>query len=191
MYVICLSLLSLIANISTLMAANPLGFEIGKAHYDDIKKRLSSKVHLRNQGINKYSGGKMIVADEPELLGYDGLQKVTLIFDNTNILTAVIMRLSRSENGERDTGFLYAYKRLSEKYLPVFKNLNASGRMSAGFTTASQDVHIRMLAARSSDNFDLQYLSDSFWQRYENNKKANDNIRESAQYNGLVKPNLF
>lgn len=179
-------------NLVSVYAANPLGFEIGKATYDEVSNNLSSVVHLKQQGINKYSGGKMVVAEKPELLGHDGLQKVTMIFDNNNILTAVIMRLSRNENGKRDSGFMYAYERLSEKYLPVFKNLQTSGRMTAGFTTPSQDVHIRMVASRSSNQFDLHYLSDAFWQRYENNKKSTTNIRESAQYNnGVVRNELF
>jgi hypothetical protein len=183
----CIISFYLLAIITPSFAANPLGFEIGKASYDDVKNRLSSMLQLKHQGVNKYSGGKMIVADNPELLGYDGLQKVTMIFDNKNILTAVVMRLARSNEGKRDDGFMYAYDRLNEKYLPVFKNLQTTGRMSAGFTTPAQDVHIRMIAARESNQFDLQYLSTVFWQRYQANKTET----KTAQYSGLVKDNLF
>jgi hypothetical protein len=188
-FIFLISVSLFITNISAI-AANPLGFEIGKANYDDVQARLSSVIHLKNQGINKYSGGKMIIADKPELLGYDGLQKVTMIFDNKNILTAVVMRLIRSDNGKRDAGFMYAYERLSEKYLPVFKNLQTTGRMTAGFTTPSKDVHIRMMATRSSNEFDLQYLSDEFWQRYESNQISTEE-RKSAQYEGATKESLF
>ncbi len=176
---------------SSVFAANPLGFEIGKAKYSDVKRELSDVVHLKNMGINKYSGGRMVVADNPELLGYDGLQKVTLVFDHKNILTAVVMKLSKGADSRRDGGFMYAYERLSEKYLPVFKNLQTTGRMTAGFTTPTRDVHIRMMSSGISDVFDLQYLSNSFWQRYEANKATSKDIQNSVQYTGLVKNNLF
>ncbi len=187
----CMYVLCLLAMITPLMAANPLGFVIGKASYDAVKKELSSVIHLKNKGVNKYSGGKMIVAENPELLGYDGLQKITMIFDNKNILTAVVMRLARSNDGKTDDGFMYAYKSLNKKYLPVFKNLQTTGRMTAGFTTPKKDVHIRMIAAKESSQFDLQYLSDIFLERYQANKHDTETPQQSAQYNGLVKNNLF
>lgn len=184
-------MLCVLAMITPLMAANPLGFVIGKASYDAVKKELSSVVHLKNKGVNHYSGGKMVVAENPELLGYDGLQKITMIFDNNNILTAVVMRLARSNDGKTDDGFMYAYKNLSKKYLPVFKNLQTTGRMTAGFTTPKKDVHIRMIAAKESSQFDLQYLSTTFLERYQANKDDTDSPQQSAHYNGLVKNNLF
>lgn len=188
---VCLSALCFITTLTGVMAANPLGLQVGKAHYKEVNEKLSSVVNLKNQGINKYSGGKMVVADNPELLGYDGLQKVTLIFDKTDILTAVIMRLDRNNDDRRDSGFMYAYKRLSEKYLPVFRNLKSTGRMSAGFVTPAKDVHIRMIAPEASQNFDLQYLSDNFWQNYENSKKLSTTANQSAQYTPKNKPSLF
>jgi hypothetical protein len=101
------------------------------------------------------------------------------------------MRLDRNNDDRRDSGFMYAYKRLSEKYLPVFKNLKATGRMSAGFITVDKDVHIRMIATQASNNFDLQYLSDDFWQRYENSKMLVDTANQTAQYHSETKPSLF
>lgn len=168
-------------------AANPLGFEIGKATYDDVQASLSNMLTLDHAGINKYSGGKMLVADNPEILGYNGLDKVTLVFDNKNILTAVMMRLERNDKGRRDAGFMYVYKRLNEKYLPVFRNLKPMGRMTAGFTTTDHNVKINMIAQQSSNMFDLQYLSKKFWKRYETVKAEQEKkVEKSVQYSGLI-----
>ena len=186
-----------ITSATSAFAANPLGFEIGKARYDDIKSELSPLTNLKHQGINRFSGGKMLVADKPESLGYDGLKKVTLIFDHKNILTAVVMRLKRDENGKRNAGFMYVYKKLDAKYFSDFQNIKPMGRMTAGFTARTQDndkqidVHIRMMSERASDVFDLQYLSEEFWQRYDSAKAKPENLRYSAQYKNLIKNNVF
>lgn len=167
-------------------AANPLGFKIGKATFDDIQSELSEVVTLNLVGINRYSGGKMLVADNPELLGYSGLDKVTMIFDNKNILTAVVMRLARDQKGKRDAGFMYVYKRLSEKYLPVYRDLKPMGSMKASFVTPDQKTKINMISARASNMFDLQYISNNFWKRYEMAKKEQKNkLQEPIQYSGL------
>jgi|GEM_PF-760774 len=166
-------------------AADPLGFKIGKASYSYVKERLSSVLNLQNQGFNKFSGGKMLIADQSQGLGYDGLEKITLIFDHKDILTAVTMRLKRDENGVRNAGFMYVYKQLTEKYLSNFESLQPMGKMTAGFVTPSRDVYIRMMSRRASNIFDLQYLSHDFYKRYDAAQKSDNAYKDTAQYNTL------
>lgn len=172
--------------------ANPLGFKIGEATYDDVRNSMSGVITLNYVGINKYSGGKMLVAETPDLLGYDGLKAVTFIFDRQNVLSAVTIRLARGGGERRNAGFMYAYQQLNKKYLPMFRNLQPVGSMTAGFTTPDRMVRIHMLAKHSSNDFDLQYLSKNFMKRF-NMKQSNlsnmTSPRQTVRYNGLLENN--
>lgn len=173
-------------------AASPLGFRIGETDYDTVKNNLSGKIMLFDAKPNKYSGGKVLVSDAPEMLGIDGLQNLAFVFDPTQKLTAVIMKLSKNSGltGKDDkSGFLYVYDKLKEKYRLLSKDLSDSApTMQAQFK--SNDVYIQMNAPVTDNLFELRYLSERFIKRYHDIKQ--EDKKHYAGYNSFLKQeNMF
>jgi len=104
-------------NLTFAANAAPFGLELGVATFAQTKQQLGSKTSLSNAGTNKYSGGRMLQGNG-EGLGIDGLSSITFIFDQSDKLAAVLMKMPKSsEFGDMENGnFAKTLKALSAKY---------------------------------------------------------------------------
>lgn len=75
----------------------PFGFELGVATFDQVKQFMDGKTTMQ-QGFNRYSGGRMLVA-QGDGLGIEDLAAVALVFDKEQRLVASILTLARGNAG--------------------------------------------------------------------------------------------
>ena len=143
---------------------SPLGFKIGHATYDSIKKDWKHKILLRDISVNRFTGGRVLEAEAPEFLGVNGLRGLRLMFNSENVLTAVVMNLVRAGDSTQqgvDAGFLEVYDMLDSKYSITSKDFSSKKpAMKAQFY--ADNVYIQMLAPRNKSLFELRYLSRDF-----------------------------
>src|SRR3990167_10281849 len=79
---------------SSIAFADPTIFnmELGKT----TESHLKSMYNVQHTGTNKYSNGNMYSVPASDI-NFDGLQKITTIFDTKGVLIAVLTTLPRSE----------------------------------------------------------------------------------------------
>lgn len=129
--------------------AAPLGLELGSATYEQVKQQVGGKTSLEDAGINKHSGGKMLKGSGNGL-GIDGLSKITLIFDASDKLAAVLMTLPK-ENFQQILSSLSAKYKLVSKEVPFVGD--ASARLQQG------DSVIEIDAPHMSFEMSVNYLT--------------------------------
>jgi len=161
-------LVSLLLSFPIILCANPkpFGLEIGKATITDVKDNYSTS----SLGINKYSNGPMY-----ELAGIemDGLEEITIIFDKSGKLAAVLTVFRKSK-------FDFLLDSLSKKYELYSKKVPFVGSKSA--TLVDGDVEITLDAPHMSFKMKLNYISNSLLQKYQQESTAeNQKQREREQ----------
>lgn len=75
----------------------PFGFQLGVATFEQVKQFMDGKTTLQ-QGFNRYSGGRMLVA-QGKGLGIDDLAAIALVFDKEHRLVASILTLAGGNAG--------------------------------------------------------------------------------------------
>lgn len=68
----------------------PFGLEIRKSTVSDVKKKYKAEY----KGSNKYSNGDMYSLDT-NVIGIEGLQSATAIFDQNNKLIAILTKFPK------------------------------------------------------------------------------------------------
>lgn len=145
-------------NLTFAANAAPFGLELGVATFAQTKQLLGNKTSLSNAGANKYSGGKMLEGNG-DGLGIDGLSGITFIFDQSEKLVAVLMKMSKSsEFGDMDNGnFAKMLKVLSAKYKLEVKRTPFVGDAYAKLYQG--DSIIEVTAPHMSFDMEVRYLT--------------------------------
>lgn len=155
--------------------AAPLGVEIGYANLKGVKEKLGSVATLKDQGVNEYSGGPMLVSDGAGL-GVEGLSQLVLIFDKTNILTGVVMTLPKDPKN--------IFSQLSAKYKPVDNRIDnfmnyGSARLQKG------DSLIEIDAPHLSFAMEVRYLTKQLMADYKTQSADQEARKKQDQANKL------
>ena len=117
--------------------------EIGTATIKDVK----SKYKANKKGINKYNNGEMY---ELSGIDFDGLQKVTVIFNTTGKLVALLATLPKNK-------FNYIFNSLSNKYKLVSKNIPFVGNKNVKLIDG--DTEITLDAPHMGFKMSMDYIS--------------------------------
>ncbi|WP_152555797.1 hypothetical protein [Ferriphaselus sp. R-1] len=141
--------------------AAPLGLELGVVSYAQVKQQLGSKTVLSAAGTNQYSGGRMLQSDGAGL-EIEGLSEITFIFDRTDKLAAVLMKMPKgdgmgdleSSNFKRTLNTLAAKYTLDEKRVPFVGD--AYAKLHQG------DAIIELSAPHMGFGMELRYFTTSF-----------------------------
>ncbi len=142
----------------------PFGLEIGKATIKDVKKKYKA-LHT---GENKYTGGDMYSLDT-SIIGIEGLQSATAIFDKKYRLVAMLTTFPKSK-----FQFLFDTMR-QKKYKLAKKNIPFVGNKTAQFKNGKTTVYLD--APHLSFEMSLNYIDDQTYkefqkaQRQENQQK--------------------
>jgi len=145
----------------------PLGFEIGVADYNTVKRSLPRQSNPRDHGINKFSDGPMIQTGG-EGYGVEGLQNVGYIFDRNNILCGVIMTFSKYR-------FDDVYSHLAEKYRLENRQIPFVGDKFARFRSGKAIVELS--APHLGFEMYANYLTDDLVRR----RKSIDEAEEEEK----------
>lgn len=142
--------------------AAPLGVEVGYATLKGVKDKLGTLTKFEEQGTSEYSGG-LVLSSNGEGLGIDGLTKLVLLFDKSDVLAGVIMTLPKDPRG--------IYGKLSGKYKSVENRIDefmnkGSARLEKG------DSWVEIEAPHLSFTMDVLY---------ETKKLKSDFERQSAE----------
>lgn len=129
--------------------AMPLGLEIGGATLTDVQAKIGKATTLKDAGINKFTGGRMLESDGGGL-DVDGLTAITFIFDKGDVLQGVIMTLPKRFNP--------TYEMLRKKYTLVSKQIPFVGDTNARFSQGSSVILLD--APHLSFEMTLSYLSE-------------------------------
>lgn len=129
--------------------AAPLGVEVGYANLEGVRAKFSGITKLQDDGINQYSGGPMFTSNG-DGVGLDGLTNLVFIFDQNNILSAVLMTLPKNP--------IDVFAKLSGKYKVVENRIDkfmnyGSAKLEKGETT------IVIEAAHLSFKMSVNYLT--------------------------------
>ena len=116
--------------------ASPLGYELGVVTRAQIKQQAGSVTTLTDMGVSPYSGGR-ILEGNGEGLGVDGLSKISFIFDASDKLVAVLMKIP-SGGGT----FSEMLKALSAKYKLVSKDEPFVGDAYAEFQQGDSVIDV-------------------------------------------------
>lgn len=159
------------------LAANaaPLGMELNVATYAQVKQQLGGKTSLSNNGVNKYSGGKMLQGNG-DGLGIEGLSEITFIFDASDKLAAVLMTLPKDS-------FQKTLSALSGKYKLVDKQVPFVGNASANLQQGESVVELN--APHMSFEMTVTYMTKSLKQaftRQASYERATKEKRQADQF---------
>lgn len=129
--------------------AAPLGVEVGYANREGVKEKLGGLTKFMEQGTSEYSGG-LVLSSSGDGLGIDGLSKLMLLFDKSDVLVGVIMTLPKDP---RDV-----YGKLSGKYTTVENHIDefmnkGSARLEKG------DSWVEIEAPHLSFTMDVLYMT--------------------------------
>lgn len=154
-------------------AANvaPLGLEIGAANLSTVKSALDEKTLLREAGINKWTGGPMLISDGKGL-DVEGLEEILFIFGKDNKLDGVIMTMGKHRLKEVAAA-------LRKKYKPVHENFPFVGSASATYRKGESVVYIG--APHLSFSMNVSYLSDRFDKAFKKAFSAEEAERRKRQ----------
>lgn len=146
----CVFLCGVAAVSGRAVAANaaPLGMEIGVAKYDQVKAEIGKTTELADDGVAALTGGKML-SGAGKGLEVNGLNKITFIFDKSDVLQAVVMTMAKD--------FKPTYGMLSKKYKLVSKKVPFVGDSEATFSQG--DSVILLEAPHLSFSMILTYQS--------------------------------
>ncbi len=125
-----------------------LGFEIGTADFEQVRTALTEQGNVEHAGINKYSGGPMLLAPG-SLFQIEGLNSALFIFDENAKLAGILMKMGKYK-------FNDIFGHLSSKYKLISKQIPFVGDSSAKFQ--QDDVHIEVDAPHLSFEMTVLYM---------------------------------
>jgi len=110
----------------------PFGLEVGRMTIKEFKE----KYRFQSQGINKWSLGEMLSLS-PKAVDFEGLKSIDVIFDQNEVMVAVLTRLDKRK-------FDSVLNMLQSKYRLIDKKVPFVGTKSASFS--DDDVQIDLTA---------------------------------------------
>jgi len=172
----------LISTTSTALAGNaparPLGYTLGKSTYDEVKRDLSAKTTVRDNGINKYTHGPMLAADGD--LDLENLKEADLIFGQDKRLAAVLLTFNKLP---LDANFDPLFQLLASKYTLVEKHIPFVGNKTAKFRQG--DVLIDLESVHLSFTIQVVYRTTAFDQLYKKQNQLEQKQQSGQQRNNL------
>jgi hypothetical protein len=164
--------------------AAPLGMEIGVATLAQVKQQIGNKTKLVDAGVNKFTGGRMLVSNG---LGLDveGLSTITLIFDTKEKLAGVLMQLPKGSGlGDMKNGsFQKTLTTLSGKYKLVEKRVPFVGDAYAKLK--QDDSIIELDAPHLSFVMELRYMTNDLQKTYMQQSASEKSTKERIQASKL------
>lgn len=158
----------------------PFGQELGAATYAQVKSSLGAQSSLTDAGINAYSGGKMLKGNG-EGLGFEGLSAITLIFDKSDHLAAVLMTLPKGEMGNGN--FKKVLAMLKGKYKVVTEQVPFVGNCYARLKQGNSIVELD--APHMSFTMELRYLTQDLLAVFNAQASQDKANKDKAQSNRL------
>lgn len=158
---------------ATFSFGNPSIFqmEIGKTTESEMRSLYESD----DIGVNKYTSGNMY-SIPPEQIEFDGLKKVTIIFDKEEKLVGVIAIFHKSK-------FDYLYKILNSKYKLTYEDLPFVGSKIAKFK--ENDTQIFLEAPHLSFDMIMNYIHDDFEKNFQQQNKAEKQAKTKSEASQL------
>jgi len=150
----------------------PFGLEIGKATIKDVKKKY--KAH--HSGENRYTGGDMYSLDT-SIIGIDGLQSATAIFDKKNRLVAMLTTFSKNK-----FQFLFDTMR-QKKYKLAKKNIPFVGNKTAQFTDGKTTVYLD--APHLSFEMSLNYIDNKTYKEFQKAQQQEKQLKKRTDQSKL------
>lgn len=140
--------------------------ELGKT----TESQLKSMYDVQHTGTNKYSNGNMYSVP-PSVINFDGLQKVTTIFDSKGVLVAVLTTLPKSK-------FDQLNKALDGKYKRINQDIPFVGNKSATYRNGGTEIFLD--APHMSFEMSMEYIRDDFMRTF---KQQSEVERRQKQQN--------
>lgn len=155
---------------TSMPAVAPLGFAIGKATLKEVKAGVPGGARLKNNGTNLYSRGVMLQA-QGKAFDIEGLQDVLFIFDEREMLIALVMKMNKN-------GFDRIYQNLAGKYQLVRKDIPFVGNKFARFQQGKVEIELEaphldftMLVSYATAGFKKQVEQDSHLEAVQKQKR--------------------
>lgn len=149
----------------------PFGLELGKATISDAKKLYS----LDETGTNKFTGGAMFNVSTNQI-NFDGLQELTLIFDQQEKLSGVLTTLPKEK-------FDSLYSSLNKKYQLVKKERPFVGNQYAEYSNGGSKVFLD--APHLSFQMSMNYLRKDLISKYEAATQAEASAKKKSEESQL------
>lgn len=131
---------------------SPFGLELGKTTID----QATSLYEMEPTGTNKYTNGPMFRVPTGQV-DFDGLQQLTLIFDDADVLMGVLAVLPKHR-------FDDLHQTLSGKYRVVATQIPFVGDAAAKYADGATEITLDAphLSFQMSMNYIRKELSDTF-----------------------------
>ena len=149
-------------------AQNPLGFEINKANYNEVKKTYQGQ----ETGINKFSNGPMYKVSGRNI-DMDGLKEVVFTFNQQGILQYVQLTFNNKNK------FDELANQLATQYKMTTKQRPHVGNRYAEFKNGNSTIMLE--APHMSFDTTLTYLSNNFLSAYKNISNNEEQQRKVKQ----------
>ena len=132
--------------------AAPFGMELGVATLAQVRQEIGDSSPLEDEGINKYTEGKMVSTDGRGL-GVEGVQSVLFIFDKSEVLAGVIVTMPKDP--------VRIFKMLSNKYKVVSNKIDSFMNFGSARLEKGASV-VEINAPHLSFAMEVRYLTKSF-----------------------------
>lgn len=149
----------------------PFGLELGKASISDAKKMYS----LNEAGTNKFTGGAMFNVSTDQI-NFDGLQELTLIFDQQEKLAGVLTTLPKEK-------FDSLYGSLNKKYKLIKKERPFVGNQYAEYSNGGSKIFLA--APHLSFEMSMNYLRKELISQYEGTTQAEAAAKKKSEESQL------
>lgn len=155
--------------------ANPFGVEVGVATLADVQKAIGTKTRLNQTGTNKYTGGKMFTADGAGL-DVEGVNEITFIFDQANVLAAVLVKMPKDPKALAKT--------FSGKYQVVSNRID--GFMNYGYARFQKgNTVIEIDAPHLSFDMEVRYLTKALMAAYLQQSSSDEAAKQKRKADSL------
>ena len=155
--------------------AAPFGLEIGVATIDQVKKEVGSKNRLEKTGTNKFSQGAMYSTDGSGL-DIDGLQSALFIFDPSNVLVGVVIKMNKDPKSMAKT--------FSTKYQVVSNRID--NFMNYGYARFQKgDSFIEIDAAHLSFDMEVRYVTKGLMAKFNQTSDDEETAKKQKKANAL------
>lgn len=128
--------------------------ELGKT----TESQLKSLYNVSQTGTNKYSHGNMY-SIPTSAIDFEGLKKITTIFDENKTLVSVITELPKSK-------FDYLHKLLNKKYKKTSQKIPYVGKKSAEYSDGNTIISLE--APHMSFQMSMSYSRSEFVESFKN-----------------------
>lgn len=154
---------------SSVAFADPTIFnmELGKT----TESQLKSMYNAHHAGTNKYSNGNMYSLPT-SAINFEGLQKVTAIFDTKGVLVAVLTTFPNSK-------FDYLNKALGDKYKRTSQNIPFVGNKSASYRDGGTEITLE--SPHMSFEMTMNYIRDDLMRSFNQQSQTEKRQKQKSE----------